>query len=230
MPSRRKKKSRLFHATPATALLLLVGGYALFSVLFRYELPAVNAREHKTGRIALYPVRPSSAEARWLEVHDPARIARGGDFPEPETRPEPGNVPAPEPVVKAELPTAVSPEPINRERIPVSLPPVAQKQNGELVFQKLTPESYPKVTVNGAKYDGNLTESLLKQAASVNAGTVELRFTRGVMEKERRVLVNRSSGNVRLDLALAKYFSSKDFPELPAVIRIVWDAAGEVKK
>ena len=230
MVGRRKKKTRSFHASPAKALLLMFGCFAVFSVLFRYEMPRVNLTGSKKGRITLYPVQPESADAQWLEIHDPARIARGGDFPEAELRPEPGNAPKPEPVMALAKAVPVEPEAINRDRIPVPLPP-AERQTGEkLVFQRVVPESYPRVTINGVKYAGNLPESLLKQAAAVNAGTVELRFSRGVLAEEVRVTVIRSSGSVRVDQVLAGYFAKHSFGDFPAVVRTVWDAAGEVEK
>ena len=95
---------------------------------------------------------------------------------------------------------------------------------------KITRETYPRITVNGRKYDGHLPEALLKQSAAVNAGTVELRFSKGIPDSEIRVAVLRSSGNSRVDQALAGYFAKNKFQELPAVIRTVWDAAGEVEK
>ncbi len=230
MAARRKKKNRTFQSSPAIALLLMAGCFVLFSVLFRYEVPRVNTTEYKAGRISLYPVQCGSAEAQWLEVHDPARIARGADFPEPEGRPEPGNAPKPDPVVTLKKPVPVEPEAINRDRIPVPLPPVVRRTGETLTFKHLVPESYPKVTVNGGKYAGKLPESLLKQAAAVNAGTAELRFSKGVLEDEVRITVIRSSGSARVDQALAGYFAKHSFRELPAVVRTVWDAAGEVEK
>ena len=95
---------------------------------------------------------------------------------------------------------------------------------------KIVQENYPRITVNGRKYDGHLPESLLKQSAAVNAGTVELRFSRGIPDSEIRVAVLRSSGNARVDQTLAGFFAKKTFQELPAVVRTVWDAAGEVDK
>ena len=72
MGSRRKKKTRVLQASPAMAVLLTLGCFALFSILFRYEVPRVDTAEHKSGRITLYPVAPESSAAQWLEVHEPS--------------------------------------------------------------------------------------------------------------------------------------------------------------
>ena len=231
MGSRRKKKTKALQASPAMAVLLTLGCFALFSVLFRYEVPRVDTAEHKNGRISLYPVAPGSADAQWLDVHEPSRIARGGEFPEPEPRQEPANAPKPEPVVSLKKSVTVAPEPIRREQIPSALPPVSRQITVKFApLPKITQETYPRITVNGRKYDGYLPEALLKQSAAVNAGTVELRFSKGIPDSEIRVAVLRSSGNSRVDQALAGYFARNKFQELPAVIRTVWDAAGEVEK
>ena len=231
MGSRRKKKTKALQASPAMAVLLTLGCFALFSVLFRYEVPRVNAAEHKTGRLSLYPVAPDSAAAQWLEVHEPSRIARGGEFPEPEPRTEPANAAKPDPVVSLKKPAAIAPDPIRREQIPSALPPAVRQISVKWApMPKIVQENYPRITVNGRNYDGHLPESLLKQSAAVNAGTVELRFSRGIPDSEIRVAVLRSSGNARVDQALAGFFAKKAFQELPAVVRTVWDAAGEVDK
>ena len=230
MSPRRKKISRKLYDSPATMLLLLAGGFALFSVLFRYEVPKVNAAEHKTGRLVLLPVPEDSVQAQWLEIHDPARIARGGELPEPAERSVPG-ASKPEPVVPLKSPSAVEPEAMNRQEIPAALPPVFRPETGTgLRFKAIAPEAYPRILVNKEKSAGILPEALLKQAASVNAGTVELRFSQGVLPGELRSAVVCSSGSARLDQALIQYFGKQTFKELPAHIRVIWDIAGEVKK
>lgn len=211
-------------------LLLLAGGYALFGVLFRYEGPRVNPTEHKGGRISLYPVQPNSPGQQWLEVHDPARIARGSEIPEPAPRPDPGNAPKPEPVIPLQAPQATAPQAVRAGEIPAELPPVIRPDAGSLRFEAMAPETYPRVWINREKHAAPLPEPLLKQAASVNAGTVELRFSRGIVPGEIRASVVRSSGSTRLDQALITYFAAHSFREFPAHVKTVWDAAGEVEK
>jgi hypothetical protein len=177
------------------------------------------------------PVPENSAQAQWLEVHDPARIARGGEMPEPAGRPDPGNAPKPEPAVPLKTPAVVEPDAMNRQAFPDALPPVFRPETGTgLRLGSIAPETYPRILINKEKAAGLLPETLLKQAASVNAGTVELRFSQGIMPGELRTAVVRSSGSVRLDQALIQYFSRQTFKELPAHIRVIWDIAGEVEK
>lgn len=230
MSPKRKKIASNLQKSPAGMLLLLAGGFALFSVLFRYEVPRVSAAEHKTGQISLYPVNEDSDRHSWLQIHDPARIARGGQMPEPEPRPEPGDAPKPQPVVPLQMPEAVAPAAVNPAEIPADLPPLVRPEKAELALKSLAPEVYPKILVNKAKYGRKLPETLLKQAAAVNAGTVELRFSAGVVPGEIRALVMHSSGSIALDQALIKYFQKQSFRELPAILRIIWDATGEVTK
>jgi len=214
--------------SPLVAILLTVAGFALPGVLFRLEVPSGHASGHHYGRMSLLPLTAAdSGMMRWLAVHDPTRIARGGALPPPVPRTAPVSAARPDPRLVIPGPRPVAPAAFPVGPIPADAPPRTDVEPAAVDYPALPPEIYPRVTVNGVKNAGALPEELLKLAASVNAGTAELRFSYGILPGELRVAIVRSSGNVRVDQELVRQFSGMKFPELPARVRVVWDAAGE---
>ena len=214
--------------SPAMALLLTAGLFVLMGFLFRYEPPKGRSGGHRSGQIAL--LRLNAADTRttkWLAIHDPTRIARGGAFPAPVPRTPPADAVKPEPRLILPAPRIVEPAALPVGSLPPDAPPVTGELSAAPVYPALAPENYPRVTINGVKWNSALPETLIKLAAAVNAGTAELRFSQGILPGEIRKSVALSSGNVRVDRELIAHFDRRRFADLPVKIRVVWDASGE---
>lgn len=227
MRLRVKNPDRKLHS-PVMALLLTVGVFALLGTIFRYEPPKGRTTGHRSGQISLLRLNAAdTAMTRWLAVHDPTRIAQAGAFPAPVPRTVPVDTAKPDPRPVIPAPHAVDPAVLPPGAIPPDAPPVTEVAADPAVYPALVPENYPRVTINGAKWTASLPDALIKLAASVNAGTTELRFSQGILPGEIRKAVYRSSGSVRVDQELIAHFARLRIPGLPARVRVVWDAAGE---
>ncbi len=215
------------HSTTA-ALLTAAAGFVFFGVFFRYEPPKVAPPVHRAGKASLLTLRAEDeVMGRWLEVHDPSRIALGRP-PVIRKRPYlPPDSTKPDPLYEPEAPREPVPVPFVMEGVSAGNVPKFHAPLPVPVFPAIPPENFPKFTVNGIREKLILPDDLLKLAASVNAGTVEMRLGQGVLPEERRIEVLRSSGSSRVDRILAEIFASRRFPELPARLKLVWDSTGE---
>lgn len=217
--------------SPFMAMLLALGSFVLLGAVFRYEPSAGRVSGHRSGQTALLPLdNAGPGMTKWLDMHDPTRIARGTAPKLAVPREAPADTARPDPRPVIPVPTPVAPAAFSAGPIPKDAPPVTDTALPATVYPALPPENYPRVTINGAKLTDPLPEELLKLAAAGNAGTAELRFSRGILPGELRTTIVRSSGNVRVDQELVRRFSGLRFAELPARVRVVWDAAGETSR
>ncbi len=214
-------------AWAVTAVLFLAIG-----LLFRCELPVNDGTSVRKGQNLLLTLTAEKRDlTAWISIHDPSRIARGGGIPASARREVPPYFTLRELVLPLEASGLPEPESFGAAADSAGTDwGWTVSPGGGVAFPPLRVKTYPRVEFNGKEQMSfALPEELLKLAASVNAKTAEIVFSNGILPEERRWTVLCSSGSSRLDRELVRQFSGTAFHEMPARVRLIWDATGEDK-
>lgn len=222
------------------ALLVTLGIFAAFFVLFSLQPAEASATRREGGRIELLNIGAMKPEEqtrflRWMAIHDPTVIARA-DSPASATARLPG--------ADRELPDATPIEtlfsPLPGRSVPLPEKQMTSAPSGAWAPDGAPPAAaegarkeqvYPRILANGVPMALELPPELVAQARTVVAAPAEFEFRTEAGALRRRFSVQKTTGSGKLDLRLIRLLlaelDASAEPDGRTVIRVIWNAEEE---